>query len=147
MENGSRIRLILWKAHKAVEAVDRTSIGATGLGLSDFAVLEVLLHKGPLPVNVIGEKVLLTSGSITTAVDRLERKKLVKRRQDNIDARVCRVHLTPKGKKLIETAFADHEKSLENIVKPLTAPERSELIRLLKKLGIHAQETKIHTGG
>lgn len=36
-------------------------------------VLEALLHKGPLPVNALGEKVLLTSGSITTAVDRLER--------------------------------------------------------------------------
>jgi MarR family 2-MHQ and catechol resistance regulon transcriptional repressor len=143
METGSRIRLILWKAHKAVEAVDRASIASTGLGLSDFAVLEALFHKGPLPVNVIGDKVLLTSGSISSAVDRLERRQLVERKQDSGDGRVFHVHLTAKGKKLIKTAFSSHKKNLDSVATSLNGPERSELVRLLKKLGIHAKKVKI----
>lgn len=112
METGPRIRLILWKAHKAVEAVDRAGIASTGLGLSGFAVLEALRHKGPLPVNVIGDKVLLTSGAISSAVDRLERRQLVERKRDSGDRRVFHVHLTATGKKLIKKAFCRHKKTL-----------------------------------
>jgi MarR family 2-MHQ and catechol resistance regulon transcriptional repressor len=68
--------LVLWKAAHAVEQNAANSVSALGLGLSDFAVLESLLHKGPQRVNVIGQKILLTSGSITTAIDRLESRKL-----------------------------------------------------------------------
>jgi len=56
METGSHIRLVLWKSNKAVEKVDKESIAQTGLGLSDFSIMEPLLHKGPLPINQIGEK-------------------------------------------------------------------------------------------
>jgi MarR family 2-MHQ and catechol resistance regulon transcriptional repressor len=69
-EAATRIWIVLWKAAHAIEQNAVRSVSALGLGLSEFAVLEVLLHKGPQPVNVIGRKVLLTSGSITAAVDR-----------------------------------------------------------------------------
>lgn len=84
------------------------SLSALGLGHSDFAVLEVLLHKGPQPVNVIGKKVLLTSASITAAVDRLESRKLVQRRADSKDRRSRIVQLTKTGRHLIERAFQKH---------------------------------------
>ena len=137
--SGPHIRLVLWKAHKAVETVDKASISATGLGLSDFAVLEAVLHKGPMPVNAIGKKVLLTSGSISTAVDRLSNKGLVRRRQDPADGRVYRVHLTEEGRRVIEEAFARHRRNLEKAAEVLTAEERQTLVRLLKKLGRHAE--------
>ena len=146
MENGTRIRLILWKAYKAMEAVDRSSIASTGLCLSDFAVLEILLHKGPLPVNTIGRKVLLTSGSITTAVDRLENRGLVNRRRDSADGRKFLVHLTENGRKLIEAAFSNHEQNLDHLVSVLTAEERSELVRLLKKVGRFAEQVSMNRG-
>ena len=63
--SGAHLWLILMKAYRALSQVDARSIAASGLGISDFAVLEVLLHKGPLPVNAIGRHVMLTSGSIT----------------------------------------------------------------------------------
>ena len=59
---GARTWLVLWKAMRSVEARAHASIEQTGLGASDFAILETLLHKGPQPVNVIGRKVLLTTG-------------------------------------------------------------------------------------
>lgn len=108
--------------------------------MSDFAVLEVLFQKGPLPVNTIGHKVLLTSGSITTAIDRLESKQLVERRDDPSDRRARVVHLTEPGRLLISCAFAGHAAALEAVFAPLNAAERRSLVRLLKKLGYHAAE-------
>jgi len=138
MENGPHIRLILWKAEKAVEKIDLESIADTGLCASDFAILEALLHKGPLQIGQIGEKVLLTSGSMTAAVSRLERGGCVIRTKKAEDARCCEVRLTPKGRKIIETAFSKHEKNLERVAEELTAGERRELVRLLKKIGFQA---------
>ena len=140
METAPHLRLVLWKAAKAVEQVDRASISETGLHLSDFAIMEVLLHKGPAPIKIIGEKVLLTSGSMTAAVNRLEKKGFVRRNQDPSDGRRFYVHLTEFGRRVIASAYAQHEKNLEMIAGVLTAKERTELVRLLKKMGKHAQK-------
>lgn len=132
---GIHVWLILWKAAHAVEQNALNSVSALGLGLSDFAVLEVLLHKGPQPVNMIGRKILLTSGSITTAIDRLESRKLVRRTLHPEDRRARLVELTGSGRKLIECAFRQHALDMEETVAVLPPEERAELIRLLKKIG------------
>src|SRR6266496_4265950 len=98
--SGVHVFLVLWKAARAVQAYAEKSVSALEMCGSDFAVLEALLHKGPLPVNEIGKKVLLTSGSITVAVDRLETKGLVERRAHGTDRRARIVHLTRAGRKL-----------------------------------------------
>jgi len=139
MESGTRIRLILSRAAKAIDAADRASIAETSLNISDFSILEALLHKGPLPINTIGEKVLLTSGSMTAAANRLEKKELVKRIQDPSDGRCFYLHLTKSGRHLIKGIFEKHSQNLEQIANILTSEERSELVRLLKKIGRHAQ--------
>lgn len=138
MHTGSHIRLVLWKAEKAVERIDLESIAGTGLNVSDFAIMEVLFHKGPMPIGRIGEKVLLTSGSMTAAVDRLERGGLVHRAKKQEDARCCEVDLTRKGRRVIAAAFARHAENLEKLAAVLTPEERDALVRLLKKLGTHA---------
>ena len=144
METGPHIRLVLWKAAKAVKKVDKASIAQTGLGLSDFAIMEALLHKGPLPINQIGEKVLLTSGSMTAAINRLEKGGLVKRVQNPSDGRYFHVHLTKSGRKIIKEAYCNHRLNLEKIAEILTKGERKELVRLLKKIGIHADKLVIN---
>jgi MarR family 2-MHQ and catechol resistance regulon transcriptional repressor len=138
---GAHTYLVLWKAARALEARSLASIEGTGLCASDFGVLEALLHKGPLPVNAIGKKVLLTSGSITAAVDRLADRGLVKRKDDPEDRRVRRVELTAKGRQLITTAFSRHEADLDQLVSVLTRQERSTLVALLRKLGRNAAGT------
>ena len=143
MESAANIRLVLWKAAKTIEKVDRTSIAETGLHLSDFQIMEVLLHKGPLPINAIGEKVLLTSGSMTAAANRLEKKRLVKRVQDPSDGRCFYIHLTDEGRDIIEKAFISHEQNLEKIAAVLSPDERDELVRLLKKIGYNAEKVKL----
>ena len=143
METGSHIRLLLWKAGKAIERVDRASIDKTDLLFSDFAIMEALLHKGPLPINTIGDKVLLTSGAMTAAVNRLERKGFVTRVQDPSDGRCFYVHLSRHGAKVIKKAYAEHALNLERVAQVLTEEERDELARLLKKIGRHAEAIHI----
>ena len=137
--NGIHVFLVLWKAARAVETYAEKSVTELRMCGSDFAVLEALLHKGPLPVNEIGKKVLLTSGSITVAVDRLAEKQLVERRAHGSDRRARIVHLTKDGRKLITRAYAQHAADLEQLASAsLSTTERATLIRLLKKIGYEA---------
>ena len=138
---GVHVFLVLWKAARAVQVYAEKSIRELEIGSSDFAVLEALLHKGPLPVNEIGKKILLTSGSITVAVDRLEQKELVERQAHGTDRRTRVVHLTRQGRRVIEGAYARHAADMEQLAADsLTANERTTLIRLLKKIGYTAAD-------
>jgi MarR family 2-MHQ and catechol resistance regulon transcriptional repressor len=136
--SGVHLWLVLWKAFRAMEAQAERSIAGLGLCGSDFGVLEALLHKGPLPVKALGEKVLLTSGSMTAAVDRLERRGWVTRKNDPVDRRSRIVQLTPEGRKTIEDLFAEHKRDMEHAASGLSDEERVELIGLLRKLGQEA---------
>jgi MarR family 2-MHQ and catechol resistance regulon transcriptional repressor len=136
--SATRVWLILWKAARAVEQNAMNSVAGLGLGLSEFATLEVLFHKGPQPVNAIGRRVLLTSGSITSAIDRLESRKLLRRAVDPRDSRSRIVHLTAGGRTLIAKAFHKHARDMEETLAVLKPSERLELVRLLKKAGMWA---------
>src|SRR6266568_5052013 len=140
--SGVHVWLVFMKAFQALLPHAAESIERTDLGDSDFRVLEVLLHKGSLPVNTIGPKVWLTPGSISVAVDRLVKKGLVSRKDHPDDRRVRRVELTAKGRALITRGFREHEAAMETAVGVLSKNERLTLLRLLKKLGKHAAETR-----
>jgi MarR family 2-MHQ and catechol resistance regulon transcriptional repressor len=136
---GVHVFLVLWKAARAVHSYAEKSIEGLEMCGSDFAVLEALLHTGPLPVNEIGKKILLTSGSITVAVDRLEKRRLVERRAHGTDRRARIVHLTAEGKKLITRIYAEHASDMERLAaSSLRKAERKTLISLLKKIGYQA---------
>ena len=140
--SGVHVFLVLWKAASAVHSYAEKSLAESEMCSSDFAVLEALLHKGPLPVNEIGRKVLLTSGSITVAIDRLETKGLVERRAHGTDRRARIVHLTREGRKLITRIYADHAADMEKLAAAsLNKSERKTLIRLLKQIGYEAAST------
>ena len=138
---GVHVWLVFMKAFKALVPHAAGSIERTKLGDSDFRVLEVLLHKGPLPVNTIGPKVWLTPGSISVAVDRLVKKGLVVRKERTNDRRVRQVELTAKGRALIIRGFREHAAAMEKAIRVLSKNERLALLRLLKKLGKHAAKS------
>ncbi|MGJ3242467.1 MAG: MarR family winged helix-turn-helix transcriptional regulator [Opitutales bacterium] len=134
--SGVHLWLVLWKAYRAVEARDRESIRRLGFAcLSDFGVLEVLLHKGPQTVSAIGAAVDLTSGSATSAVKRAEAKGYVRRVPSPEDGRSVLIGLTPTGRKVIRKAFDQHAAYLESVFDGLDPDERAALLRLLKKAG------------
>ena len=103
-----RLWLVLSRCHRALSQIAERSIQDAGLGLTDFAALEALLHKGPLTITEIQGKVLLASGSMTAAVDRLEEKGLIKRGPAPSDRRAKILHLTPEGRRVVKTAFRRH---------------------------------------
>ncbi|WP_158944669.1 MarR family winged helix-turn-helix transcriptional regulator [Granulicella sp. S190] len=136
-----RLWLVLARAYHSIGAFIEGAITSQGLILSDFMVLEVLLHKGPLTISVIGEKVLLASASMTSAIDRLEKRGLVRRKNCATDRRTRYVELTCEGKGFIEEIYARHEKDLESIAVGLTDTERRTLYEGLKKMGIAAKSS------
>src|ERR1700724_2819243 len=130
--------LVMMKAMRALTRYAAAGIEETGLGLSDFGVLEVLLNKGPLPVNTIGPIVDLTPGSISIAVDRLVAKGLVSRVEMAEDRRVRIVALTPRGKNLIVAAFRKHSQQMRRVFFELNPQELRGLEVALKKVGKRA---------
>ena len=134
--------LVLWKAFRAVESAAARSITSFGINPTDFGVLEALLHKGPLTVKQIGKKVLLTSGSMTVAVDRLEKRGLVERHNDATDRRARIIQLTPQGSEFIEHAFACHRDAMEEALKDFPEGERMLLLPLLRSLGRAAESNQ-----
>lgn len=139
--SGIHLWLLLWKAARAVESHATRSVGRFQMGATDFAVLEALLHKGPLTVSQLRQKVLLTSGSMTTAVDRLEARGLVARSDDAKDRRTRIVGLTPEGRKLIEGAFTQHSEEMEAALTGFSQQDRAQLLPLLRRLGRTAEAT------
>ena len=137
--SGIHLWLVLMKAHRTLARHARCSIEPSGLGSSDFAILELLLHRGRQAVNAIGRRVDLTSGATTTAVDRLEARGLVIRTSDPEDRRTRFVSLTSKGTALIRKIFGVHKRAMEGATRSLTAAERETLIELVKKLGRAAE--------
>jgi MarR family transcriptional regulator, 2-MHQ and catechol-resistance regulon repressor len=139
--SGVHLWLVLWKAYDSLRRHAEKHIATLPLGMSEFAILEALLHKGPLPVNTLGGLVRLTSGSASVAMDRLEKKGLVERKNHPGDRRTRVVHLTAQGRKLIEIAFTDHAAAMEQAAAGLSTRERADLLRLLKKLGRGVETT------
>lgn len=119
---------------------DRESMKQAGFAsLSDFAVLEALRQKGPQTVKSLGQTVLLTSGSITTAVQRLEKLGLVERQRGQRDGRIVLVELTETGRDRIEAGFARHNEDLDRLFAHLNEDERADFDRLISRLGQQAE--------
>ena len=131
--------LVLMKAHRTLSRHAVRSIEALDMCLSDFGILEALLHKGPQSVRELGRRIELTSGAMTTAIDRLEARNLVGRADHATDRRSWVIHLTPAGKALITKVFAGHEKAMEKAMSGLSRGDRATLTDLLKRLGTSAE--------
>src|SRR5229473_1829937 len=138
IQGTDHVWLVMMKAMRALTRYAAADIEDTGLGLSDFGVLELLLHKGPLPVNTIGPIVDLTPGSISIAVDRLVAKGLVSRVESTEDRRVRIVTLTSRGRDLIVTAFRKHAGQMKGVFSELSPEELRGFELALKKVGKRA---------
>ena len=99
------------------------------LNISEFGVLEMLYHKGEQPVQKLAEKILVTSGTITYVINKLERKELVIRKKCNNDKRVYYVYLTDKGEKLISTIFPKHKEFIDDLLIDLSEDDRRNILK------------------
>jgi MarR family transcriptional regulator, 2-MHQ and catechol-resistance regulon repressor len=137
---GPKLWVVLARAYKSFASFIESCVEAEGLCLSDFMVLEVLLHKGPMTISSIGEKVLLANASMTSAVDRLHVRGYALRKNHESDRRVRMIELTAEGHRFISELYVRHAKELERVVSVLTPAERTLLRSSLKKMGFAAAE-------
>ena len=131
--------LVLMKAHQSIARHLLPAIIKEGLGDSDFRVLEVLLHKGPMPVNAIGPKVDLNPGSVSVAVDRLYKKGFVSRVESVSDRRVRTVSMTDKGREMFIPLFRRHAALIKRAFQDVSSEELQQLEATLKKIGKRAE--------
>ena len=116
---------------------DRTHrhLAEADLTVSQFGVLEVLLHLGPMCQKELGEKLLKSGGNITVVVRNLEKRGLVRRTRHAENRRFVTVDLTPPGRALVKRVFPRHVEGLVRETRVLSAAELETLGRLLKRLG------------
>ncbi len=145
MPDDVALSLKLWVVmNRAVRSIGehlQRQVEAHGLSFTEFAVLEVLYHKGVLPIGEIGDRVLLTSGSMTYVIDKLEKRGLLARRHCSEDRRVVFAELTSEGARVMQTVFPEHAALIEATMSGLSREEQSDLIETLKRLGKHQTET------
>lgn len=135
-----KLFVVLSKAQRAIADLVKDDIKRYELNPTEFGVLELLYHQGEQPLQKIGEKILLASGSITYVVDKLEKKEYLERVPCPSDRRITYAAITEKGKELLNGIFPDHWKQIEMITKGLSEEEKLQAIDLLKKLGKHADQ-------
>lgn len=143
----STTALHLWitlsRAFGAVAAHAEADVARYGITLAEFGALEALYHKGPMLQGQLQEKILISSGGITWVVNRLVDRGLVRRRPCPDDRRARWAELTPAGTAFVRKHFPDHALAIERATCGLTAPERAQATRLLRKLGVTAAELPI----
>lgn len=130
---------VLLRAAQSVQEFTKKEISKYGLNHTEFAVLELLYHKGEQPIQVIGKKILIASSSITYVVDKLEEKKFVTRRACPTDRRVTYAVITEDGKKLMEKVFPEHVQNIEEIFDVLSDEEVEHFYELTKRVGLNAK--------
>jgi MarR family transcriptional regulator, 2-MHQ and catechol-resistance regulon repressor len=133
-----KLWVVLARSFNAVSARLAEDVARHELTQTEFAILEVLYHKGPLLLGEVQRKILVTSGGITYLVDRLVEKGFVKREECAEDRRARYVVLTPAGTALIRKIFPQHTTAVERALSGLTLAEQREATQLLKKLGLAA---------
>lgn len=139
-----RVALKLWitlsRAYNAVHAHAVADVRQEGLSIGEFAVLELLYHRGPSLLGEIQRRILVSSGGITFLVDKLAAKGLVERRDAPDDRRARLAALTRDGTRLMKRIFPRHAARVTAAMAGLTLAEQREATRLLKRLGLAAAD-------
>lgn len=133
-----RLWVVLSRAREAIQADLQRDFEKHGLTPTEFAILEVLYHKGPLLLGEVQKRILVSSGGVTYLVDRLEQKELVERRACPGDRRARYAALTATGEDLIGRIFPAHAARVEELMSELNPEEQQTAHRLLRRLGIGA---------
>lgn len=135
-----KLWVVMTRALRSIEEHLEKQVQAHGLSLTEFGVLEALFHKGHLPIGEIGDRILLTSGSMTYVIDKLVRRGLIERRACESDRRVIHASLTPEGRSLMDTVFPVHADLIRRLMGGLEPHEQEVATDLLKHLGLFAQQ-------
>jgi len=142
IDQSLKLFVVMSKSYRAVNDLINKKIQSYGLNPTEFAVLELLYHKGDQPLQQIGEKILLASGSITYVVDKLEKKQLLERVSCAKDRRVIYAHISEQGVAMMNEIFPKHAEYIDECFSIFSEEEKLQTIDLLKKLGYAQVEHK-----
>jgi len=135
MINDLKTITILFRATNQIEKIIAEDVAQYGLNPSEFGALEVLYHKGPLPIQSICEKVLIASSSMSYVIENLIKKDLILKTKDIQDKRYHIVDLTNKGRDLMNDIYPKHVQKLRKYIDILNQEDELSLQTNLKKLG------------
>ncbi|MGE7624836.1 MarR family winged helix-turn-helix transcriptional regulator [Viridibacillus sp. NPDC096237] len=135
-----KLFIVLSRANKAINECTHQFFQDNGLNPTEFAVLELLFHKGRQPLQKIGNKILLASGSITYVIDKLEKRGFINRISCPSDRRITYAEITPEGEAFMDELFPRHEEQLYELTNALSPEEKDQAIALLKKMGLSIKD-------
>lgn len=131
---------VFMKSSQSVEKLIKQDFLKKEINLNEYAVMELLYHKGDKPIQSIGEKILMGKGSITYVIDKLEKKEFIYRRACEKDRRKMFACITEKGKKYMDKRVVEQESLINTIFEEWSEEEVTSAIQLLKRIGLHAEE-------
>lgn len=137
--NALNVYIKLVRAAESLASILNTSLSKEGLTESQFGVLEALYHLGPMNQKLLGKKILKSGGNISMVVDHLEKRLMVIRKKGVVDKRYINIHLTDKGKKIVEDIFPKQLKIIVGEIGILNEKEQFELQRMCKLIGLKDQ--------
>lgn len=140
IERSLHLFRVLARAFGSIQELSFRDIKSYGLNPTEFSVLELLYHKGPIPLQKIGARLLILSGGVTYTVDKLERSGYVRRRHCESDRRVIYAELTDKGRELLDRIFPQHALALHKALSGLNDEEKDVAAGLMKRLGKEAEQ-------
>lgn len=139
-ERALKLFVVLSRANKVLHEETNRLISSKGLNPTEFAVLELLYHKGKQPIQKIGEKILMRSGSMTYVINKLESNGYLQREVNSIDKRVTYVEITVQGTQLMDSLFPGHAENINSLLSSLCSEEQDQATRLLQKLGVSIRD-------
>jgi MarR family 2-MHQ and catechol resistance regulon transcriptional repressor len=145
-ERALKLWVVIARATAAISSRLQEQVGARGLTLTEFGILEVLYHKGPLLLGEVQRLILVSSGGVTYLVDRLEQKGYVERKSCSEDRRARYAALTDAGEKLIDEVFPEHAAGIESLMSELRVEEQETVYRLVRRLGLSAAGERARAG-
>lgn len=135
-----KLFIVLSRAHKAISEQTNQFFQENGVNPTEFAVLELLYHKGRQPLQKIGGKILLASGSITYVIDKLEKRGFITRVNCPTDRRITYAEITEEGEAFMADIFPAHEQKIHELTSALSPDEKEQAIELMKKIGLSIKD-------
>ncbi len=121
-------------AYQAFERYSAPDLSAMGLTTTQFDVIATLGNQPPMTCKTLGERTLVTKGTLTGVLERLENKGILERKTNPEDARSQMIGLTQEGQTLFESVFPRHLQYLEKAFGKLNAEQLAEITQSLTSL-------------
>lgn len=119
---------------KAIQERIRDEMSKNKLSITEFSVLEVLFYQGKQTIQQIGNRILISSGSMTYVIDKLEQKGIIKRNDCREDRRVIHITLTTEGMEMMENIMPKYQAMVDSFFEDLTGDESELMVYFLKKV-------------